>query len=59
MRRRLSSWLEVLNKTGDVAGARENYEAYLKILPNGPYAKKAKEALSKLKDKPAQNAAKQ
>lgn len=50
---------EVLNKTGDVAGARENYEAYLKILPNGPYAKKAREALSKLKDKPAQSAAKQ
>jgi tetratricopeptide (TPR) repeat protein len=43
---------EVLNKTGDVAGARENYEAYLKILPNGPYAKRVKEALSKLKDKP-------
>jgi tetratricopeptide (TPR) repeat protein len=44
---------EVLSKTGDVTEARENYEAYLKILPNGPYAKKAKEALSKLKDKPA------
>ena len=39
---------EVLDKTGDLAGARENYEAYLKILPNGPYAKKAKAALSKL-----------
>ncbi len=45
---------EVLNKTGDTAGARENYEAYLKILPNGTYAKKAREALSKLKDKTAQ-----
>ncbi len=44
---------EGLNKTGDTAGAIENYEAYLKILPNGPYAKKAKEALSKLKEKPA------
>ena len=42
-----------LNKTGDVAGAVENYEAYLKILPNGPYAKKAKEALAKLKEKTA------
>jgi tetratricopeptide (TPR) repeat protein len=41
---------EVLNKTGDTAGARENYEAYLKILPNGPYAKKAREALTKLPD---------
>ena len=50
---------QVLNKTGDVKGARENYEAYLKILPNGPYAKKAKEALSKLKDKPGDSAAKQ
>ena len=41
---------EVLNKTGDTAGAKENFEAYLKILPNGPYAKKSREALSKLKD---------
>jgi tetratricopeptide (TPR) repeat protein len=45
---------EALNKTGDTAGARENYEAYLKILPNGPYAPKAREALSKLKQKTAQ-----
>jgi len=50
---------EVLNKTRDFAGAKENYEAYLKILPNGPYAKKAREALAKVKDKPAQSAAKQ
>lgn len=42
---------EVLNKTGDSAGAVENYEAYLKILPNGPYAKKAREELDKLKKK--------
>ena len=42
---------EALNKTGDFAGATENYEAYLKILPNGPYAKKSKEALAKLKEK--------
>ena len=49
---------EGLNKTGDLSGAKENYEAYLKILPNGPYAKRAKEALSKLKEVPsAQNAA--
>jgi len=48
---------EALNKTGDIAGATENYEAYLKILPNGPYAKKAREALAKLKEKaPAQTA---
>jgi tetratricopeptide (TPR) repeat protein len=43
---------EALNKTGDVSAAKENYEAYLKILPNGPYAKKAREALSKLKELP-------
>ena len=45
---------EVLNKTGDTAGAKENYEAYLKILPKGPYAKKAHEALNALKVKTAQ-----
>jgi tetratricopeptide (TPR) repeat protein len=44
---------EVLNKTGDLAGATENYEDYLKILPNGPHAKKSKEALEKLKTKTA------
>jgi len=45
---------EVLNKTGDTAGAKENYQAYLKILPNGPYARKANEALAKLNEKPGQ-----
>jgi tetratricopeptide (TPR) repeat protein len=44
---------EALNKTGDTAGAVENYQAYLKMLPNGPYAKKAHEALDKLKAKSA------
>ena len=44
---------EVLNKTGDTAGAVQNYQAYLKILPDGPYAKKAHEALDKLKAKPS------
>lgn len=43
---------EALEKTKDLAGARENYEAYLKILPHGPYAKKASEALGRLKDAP-------
>jgi tetratricopeptide (TPR) repeat protein len=50
---------EALAKTDDVAGAKENYETYLKIRPNGPHAKKARQALSELKGKPAQNAAKQ
>jgi tetratricopeptide (TPR) repeat protein len=40
---------EVLNKTGNTAEATENYEAYLKMLPAGPYAKKAHEALAKMK----------
>ena len=44
---------EVLNKTGDLAGAATNYEDYLKTLPNGPHAKKAKEALEKVKQKEA------
>jgi tetratricopeptide (TPR) repeat protein len=48
---------EVLNKTHDTAGAMENYEAYLKILPDGPYSKKAREALQKLKAKSAPNSA--
>ena len=43
---------EALQKTGDKAGAIENYQAYLKILPGGPYSKKAREALDKLKVKP-------
>ena len=43
---------EVLNKTGDIPGAEESYAEYLKMLPNGPYAKKAKQALDKIrKDK--------
>ena len=40
---------EVLNKTGDPSGASENYAEYLKMMPNGPHAKKAREALQKLK----------
>ncbi len=42
---------EVLNKTGDTSGAIENYQAYLKILPDGPYAKRAHQALQKLQAK--------
>ena len=47
---------EVLRKTGDVAGATENYEDYLKALPNGPHAKKAREALQKLKSESGKTA---
>jgi Flp pilus assembly protein TadD len=46
---------EVLNKTGDLPGATENYEEYLKLLPDGPHAKKARETLEKLKAKTAKN----
>lgn len=49
---------EALNKTGDTAGAIANYEAYLKILPDGPYAKKSREELEKLKAKAAEDTAK-
>ncbi len=42
---------EALGKSGDTAGATENYAAYLKLLPDGPHAKKAKKALEKLKEK--------
>ena len=41
----------VLEKTGDLNGALTNYQAYLKILPSGPYAAKAHEAVTRLKPK--------
>jgi tetratricopeptide (TPR) repeat protein len=44
---------EVLNKTGDLPGAAQSYDDYLKVLPNGPHAKKAREGLDKLKAKTA------
>ncbi len=44
---------EALAKTHDIAGATENYEAYLKLLPDGPHAKKAQKALEKLKKEEA------
>lgn len=36
------------DKTGDSAEAITNYEAYLKILPHGPYAEDAHKALDRL-----------
>ena len=49
---------QVLEKTGDNAGAMENYKDYLKILPNGPYAKKSQEELDKLKKRSESSQAK-
>lgn len=39
---------ECQDKTGDSADAVTNYEAYLKILPHGPYADDAHKALARL-----------
>ncbi len=39
---------QALDKSGDAEGARENYEAYLKILPHGPNAPEAQKALQRL-----------
>lgn len=42
---------EVQEKTGDLAAALANYQAYLKILPSGPYAAKAQQGITRLKPK--------
>lgn len=39
---------EVMEKEGNLTQARQNYEAYLKILPEGPLAEKAKKALQRI-----------
>ncbi len=39
---------EVLEKSGDLAGARPYYEGYLKILPEGPLAQQARKGLSEI-----------
>jgi tetratricopeptide (TPR) repeat protein len=39
-------------KTNDLESARGNYEAYLKILPSGPFAEEAKKSIDRLQ-KPA------
>jgi tetratricopeptide (TPR) repeat protein len=41
----------VLEKTGDLNGALTNYQAYLKVLPDGPFAAKAHEGITRLKPK--------
>lgn len=43
----LAVCLEKLNQPDE---ARQEYEAYLKILPDGPEAKNARKALARLKD---------
>ena len=40
-----------LEKSGDLKGAAENYQEYLKILPKGPYAEKAEKGIDRLKQK--------
>ncbi len=45
---------EALEKSGDLAGARQNYEAYLKILPEGPLSAQAKRAVAAIASKPEQ-----
>ena len=44
----------VLEKTGELEEARQSYQEYLKILPQGPFAAEAKKALERLKPKKEQ-----
>jgi len=39
---------EVMEKIGNLVQARQNYQAYLKILPDGPLSKDAKKALARI-----------
>jgi len=43
---------EVLEKSGDLAGAQAYYEAYLKILPGGPFAGQCRKSLEHFKALP-------
>ena len=47
----------VQEKSGDPTGALANYQAYLKILPNGPYAEKARKGIDRVKSKATPTAA--
>ncbi len=40
-----------LEKSGDLQGAMQNYQDYLKILPRGPYAVKAQKGIDRLQEK--------
>jgi tetratricopeptide (TPR) repeat protein len=53
---------EALEKSGDVAGAQAYYQAYLKILPAGPFAAQSKKALDRIKsqaERPSKHVAEQ
>ena len=39
---------EVMEKIGNLVQARQNYQAYLKVLPDGPLSEKAKKALARI-----------
>lgn len=45
---------QALDRAGDLAGARGNYEGYLKLLPEGPFAAEAKKALQRITALPEQ-----
>ncbi|HEX8798712.1 MAG TPA: tetratricopeptide repeat protein [Terriglobales bacterium] len=47
----------VEEKSGDPTAALANYQAYLKILPNGPYAEKARKGIDRVKSKATPTAA--
>jgi len=47
----------VQEKSGDPTAALANYQAYLKILPNGPYAEKARKGIDRVKSKATPTAA--
>jgi len=47
----------VQEKSGDPTAALANYQAYLKILPNGPFAEKARKGIDRLKSKATPTAA--
>jgi len=47
----------VEEKSGDPTAALANYQAYLKILPNGPYAEKARKGIDRVRSKATPTAA--
>jgi tetratricopeptide (TPR) repeat protein len=48
---------EVQEKSGEPTAALANYQAYLKILPGGPYADKARKGIDRVKSKAGPTAA--